>query len=107
MRIVVVTDHDIFASVVLALRAGANALLAKPVSESELVSVLLSPSQELPPIPDTPLRPQRRRWEHIHRIFEQCGRNAAETSRRLGMHHRTLHRILAKRAPSPRGSCQP
>jgi two-component system, response regulator RegA len=103
MRIVVVTYHDSFASVVLALRAGADDLLPKSLSESELVSVLLSCSQDLPPVPDTPLCVQRQRWEHIHRIFEQCGRNIAETSRRLGMHRRTLHRILAKRAPRPRG----
>jgi two-component system, response regulator RegA len=103
MRIIVVTDHDSFASVVLALRAGADDLLPKALSESELVSVLLSCSQDLPPVPDTPLCAQRQRWEYIHRIFEQCGRNIAETSRRLGMHRRTLHRILAKRAPRLRG----
>jgi two-component system, response regulator RegA len=103
MRIIVVTDHDSFASVVLALRAGADDLLPKSMSESELVGVLLSRSRDLPPVPDTPLCAQRQRWEHIHRIFEQCGRNIAETSRRLGMHRRTLHRILAKRAPRPRG----
>jgi two-component system, response regulator RegA len=103
MRIIVVTDHDSFASVVLALRAGADDLLPKSMSESELVGVLLSRSRDLPPVPDTPLCAQRQRWEHIHRIFEQCGRNIAETSRRLGMHRRTLHRILAKRAPRLRG----
>ena len=43
------------------------------------------------------------RWEHIQRIFEQCGRNRSETACRLGMHRRLLQRILAKRAPRPRG----
>ena len=41
----------------------------------------------------------RARWEHIHRVFEFCGHNVSETSRKLGMHRRTLQRILAKRAP--------
>jgi two-component system response regulator RegA len=41
----------------------------------------------------------RVRWEHIQRIFEQCGRNVSETARRLNMHRRTLQRILAKYAP--------
>ena len=36
MRIIVVTDHDSFASVVLALRVGADDLLPKSMSESSL-----------------------------------------------------------------------
>ena len=32
-------------------------------------------------------------------IIEFCGNNVSETSRRLGMHRRTLQRILAKHAP--------
>jgi two-component system response regulator RegA len=42
---------------------------------------------------------ERVRWEHIQRVFEQCGRNVSETARRLKMHRRTLQRILAKHAP--------
>jgi two-component system response regulator RegA len=41
----------------------------------------------------------RVRWEHILRVFEQCGRNVSETARRLNMHRRTLQRILNKHAP--------
>jgi two-component system response regulator RegA len=104
MRILAVTEHDSFAGVILALRAGADDLLPKPMGESELVSVLLDPLQALPPVPDTPLEARRRRWEHICRIFEQCDRNISEASRRLGLHRRSLQRILAKRAPRPRGS---
>jgi two-component system response regulator RegA len=41
----------------------------------------------------------RVRWEHIQRVYEQCGRNVSETARRLRMHRRTLQRILSKHAP--------
>ncbi len=101
--IVVVTDHDSFAGVVLAVRAGADDYFPKLVSESELVDALLGQSPTLPPIPTTPLRVERVCWEHIQRILEQCGRNRSEAARRLGMYRRSLQRMLTKRAPHPRG----
>ena len=36
------------------------------------------------------------------RLHEQCGRNVTHTAQRLGMHRRSLQRILGKRAPLPR-----
>jgi two-component system response regulator RegA len=104
MRIVVVTDHDSFATVILALRAGADDYLPKPVDETDLMDALLGRGQAMPQVPVTPLGIQRVRWEHIQRVLEQCGRNMSEAARRLRMHRRTLQRILSKRAPRPRGS---
>jgi two-component system response regulator RegA len=101
--IVVVTDHDSFAGVVLAVRAGADDYFPKLVSESELVDALLGRSPTLPPVPATPLRVERVCWEHIQRILEQCGRNRSEAARRLGMYRRSLQRMLTKRAPRLRG----
>lgn len=102
MRIVATTDHDSFASAILALRAGAADYLPKPLSEDGLVDALLGRTPVLPPVPETPLRIERVRWEHIQRILEQCDRNLSEAARRLSMHRRTLQRILSKRAPRPR-----
>ena len=103
MRIVVATDHDSFATVVLALRAGADDYLAKPVTDAELTDALLGRAPTLPSIPETPLGLQRMAWEHIQRILAQCDRNVAETARLLGMRRRSLQRILKKRAPYRRG----
>jgi two-component system response regulator RegA len=102
IRIVVVTDVDSFASVILALRAGADDYLAQPAGNSELIDALLDRMPMLPPIPDTPLGLGRIYWEHIMRMHEQCGRNVTHTAQRLGMHRRSLQRILGKRAPPPR-----
>jgi len=102
MRIVVVTDVDSFASVILALRAGADDYLAKPVGEGELIDALLGRAPILPPVPETPLGVSRACWEHVMRVHEQCGRNVSETARRLRMHRRTLQRVLSKRAPLAR-----
>lgn len=104
MRIVIVTDHDSFATVILTLRAGADDYLPKPVDEQGLLDALLGRSDGLPQVPLTPLGIQRVRWEHIQRVLEQCDRNMSEAARRLRMHRRTLQRILSKRAPRPRGS---
>jgi two-component system response regulator RegA len=104
MRIVVVTDHDSFATVILALRAGADDYLPKPVDETDLMDALFGRARAMPQVPVTPLGIQRVRWEHIQRVLEQCGRNMSEAARRLRMHRRTLQRILSKRAPRPRGS---
>jgi two-component system response regulator RegA len=102
MRIVVITDHDSFATVVMALRAGADDYLPLPVNESDLADALLGRRPALPPIPDTPLAPRRICWEHMQRILEQCDHHVTEAARRLQMHRRSLQRILSKRAPYPR-----
>jgi two-component system, response regulator RegA len=104
LRIVVITDADSFASVVMALRAGADNYLAKTADPAELIDALLDRSPELPPIPSMPLGLSRVCWEHIMRVHEQCGRNVSLTAQRLSMHRRSLQRILGKRAPQPRAA---
>ena len=101
-RIVVITDADSFATVVLALRAGADTLLPKPVDERELMDALLDRTPALPPVPETPLGVHRTCWEHVMRVYEQCGRNMTHSAARLGMHRRSLQRFLSKRAPPSR-----
>ena len=98
-RIVVVTDADSFASVIVALRAGADDYIAKPVDEDELIDALLDRAPMLPPVPDMPLGLSRTCWEHVMRVYEQCDRNVTHTAQRLGMHRRSLQRFLGKRAP--------
>jgi two-component system, response regulator RegA len=101
-RIVIVTDADSFATVVLALRAGADGLVPKPVDEGELLDVLFDRALMVPPVPQTPLGLHRTCWEHVMRIYEQCDRNMTQAAKRLGMHRRSLQRFLGKRAPMPR-----
>jgi two-component system, response regulator RegA len=103
-RIVVVTDADSFATVVLALRAGADGFVPKPVGEGELIDALLDRAPPLPPVPQTPLGLHRTCWEHVMRLYEQCDRNMTRAAGRLGMHRRSLQRFLSKRAPPPRAS---
>ena len=104
LHIVVLTQHPSFASVVVAIRAGAADYVAKPAGTDAILDALAGTAPE-PEVPDLPLAADRVEWEYVHRLFQQCGRNVTQTALRLGMHRRSLQRMLAKRAPAPRRSC--
>lgn len=99
-RAIILTGYGNIASAVRAVKIGAVDYLAKPVDADDVTAALLSTQQEPPDPPENPMSANRVRWEHIQRIYELCGHNVSETARRLGMHRRTLQRILAKRAPA-------
>ena len=98
-RIVVLTGYGNIATAVAAVKAGAVDYLPKPADADAVEAALLADGRPLPPPPENPMSADRVRWEHIHRVFEQCDRNVSETARRLKMHRRTLQRILNKHAP--------
>jgi len=98
-RGVILTGYGNIATAVTAVKLGAVDYLAKPADADEVFAALLAVSGKTADLPENPMSADRVRWEHIQRIYELCGRNVSETARRLGMHRRTLQRILAKRAP--------
>lgn len=99
-RAVVLTGYGAIASAVAAVKIGAVDYLSKPADADEVIAALLAPEGGgLPSPPENPMSADRVRWEHIQRVYEMCERNVSETARRLGMHRRTLQRILAKRGP--------
>ena len=98
-RVVVLTGYGAIATAVAAVKIGAIDYLAKPADADDISAALLARGDALPPPPDHPMSADRVRWEHIQRVYELCDRNVSETARRLGMHRRTLQRILAKRSP--------
>ena len=98
-RVVVLTGYGAIATAVAAVKIGATDYLAKPADADDISAALLAASDEMPPPPENPMSADRVRWEHIQRVYELCDRNVSETARRLGMHRRTLQRILAKRSP--------
>lgn len=100
-RMVLLTGYGNIASAVTAIKAGAADYLPKPVDPDHLLAVLRGEGTPFTPVPEPePMTPERVRWEHIQRIFSECGGNISETARRLRMHRRTLQRILNKHAPS-------
>ena len=97
-RIIMLTGYGAIATAVAAVKAGAVDYLQKPADADDVVKALLA-TGEAPEPPINPMSADRVRWEHIQRVYELCDHNVSETARRLGMHRRTLQRILAKRAP--------
>jgi two-component system response regulator RegA len=98
-RAIVLTGYDNIATAVNAVKRGAVDYLSKPADADDVAAALLSPDRRKVEPPENPMTANRVRWEHIHRTYELYGRNISETARRLGMHRRTLQRIVAKRAP--------
>lgn len=98
-RVIMLTGYGNIATAVAAVKAGAVDYLPKPSDSDAVEAALLAHGDALPPPPENPMSADRVRWEHIQRVFEQCGRNVSETARRLNMHRRTLQRILNKHAP--------
>jgi two-component system response regulator RegA len=80
------------------VKLGAADYLTKPADGDDLTAALLGQPTSGGTAPK-PMTAHRARWEHIHRVLEFSGHNISEASRRLGLHRRTLQRILAKRAP--------
>ena len=98
-RIVMLTGYGAIATAVAAVKAGAVDYLQKPADADDVVKALLAQGDDKAAPPENPMSADRVRWEHIQRVYELCDHNVSETARRLGMHRRTLQRILAKRAP--------
>lgn len=100
-RIVMLTGFGNIATAVAAVKAGAVDYLPKPADADAIAAALLQKDGTIPPPPEDPMSADRVRWEHIQRVYAQCGYNVSETARRLKLHRRTLQRILAKHAPKP------
>ncbi|OXE37604.1 MAG: two-component system response regulator [Phenylobacterium zucineum] len=98
-RVVMLTGYGNIATAVVAVKSGAVDYLSKPADADDVVCALLAGDCAMPSLPAKPMSADRVRWEHIQRVYEQCGHNVSETARRLDMHRRTLQRILSKRAP--------
>jgi two-component system response regulator RegA len=98
-RAVILTGYGNITTAVAAVKAGAIDYLAKPADADDVEKALLARPGSHPEPPENPMSADRVRWEHIQRVYELCNHNVSETARRLGMHRRTLQRILAKRAP--------
>ena len=98
-KIIMLTGFGNIATAVSAIKRGAIDYLAKPADVDDICKALLAEKDEAPEPPENPMSADRVKWEHIHRVYELCGKNVSETARRLNMHRRTLQRILAKPAP--------
>ncbi len=98
-KIVILTGYGNIATAVAAIKIGAVDYLAKPADPDAIAAALLNADGTAPPVPQQPMSADRVKWEHIQRVYHECGGNISKTARQLNMHRRTLQRILQKHAP--------
>jgi two-component system, response regulator RegA len=105
IRAVVLTNFGTVATAVAATKAGAADFLAKP-SDADTIEAALLGTASLQ-TDQTFMRPTAYEFRYILTIFEQYDRNLSETARAIGMHRRTLQRILRRHgiAPAANGEC--
>jgi len=101
-KIVVLTAYGSIATTIDAMKLGAIYYLQKPADADDVIAAF---QRDTPPAPGESATEfsapslERVRWEHINRVLADCEGNVSEAARRLGLHRRSLQRILQKYPP--------
>jgi two-component system response regulator RegA len=104
-KIVILTGYASVTTTAWAMRLGVAWYLPKPADADDILAAFAragAPAAALaepPPEPELPTL-ERAKWEHIQRVLLDCDGNVSEAARRLGMHRRSLQRMLVKFPPS-------
>ncbi|MEM7635943.1 MAG: response regulator [Pseudomonadota bacterium] len=91
---VMLSGYIDIATAAQAARAGAADCLVKPLSVEELEHALLTAAKRKPDHLPKMMNPTKARLQHIVSRWEKNDRNTSKTAAILGMHRRTLQRIL-------------
>ena len=95
--IVLISGYLTIDLTVEAVKAGADVVMAKPVTGLDIVRRL---EQAVPVNDDETPTLARAEAEHIERVLADCDGNVSETARRLGISRSTLQRKLRKQSDS-------
>lgn len=101
-RAVILSGYGNIPTAVSAVKAGAIDYLPKPADPDEVADALRAPVGGAAKPPEHPPCPNAVRRQHILNVFAECDHNVSVTARRLGMHRRTLQRLLAREIDLPR-----
>jgi two-component system response regulator RegA len=97
--VVILTGFGSIATAVEAVHRGAMDYLTKPADADQILAAFERDGELPPQVPDSQPTLARVEWEHIQRILAECQNNISQTSRRLGIHRRSLQRKLSKMPP--------
>lgn len=101
-RITILSGYGSVATAVEAMRVGVAWYLPKPADADDILAAFARAAQ--PPLTDATHEfdvptLERAKWEHIQRVLSDSGGVVSVASRRLGVHRRSLQRILARHPP--------
>lgn len=102
LRMLVLTGFASIATAVEATRRGAFDYRTKPVGLNDVLGALRGEPASVD-IPEAPLSLSRLKWEHIQRVLHEHDGNISATARALGVHRRSLQRMLEKKPPVEQG----
>jgi two-component system, response regulator RegA len=99
LRILILTGYASVSTAVAAIKAGAFDYACKPLDADEVLAKLQAANSAVTEseVTATPLSVKRLAWEHVQRVLQEHDGNISATARSLGMHRRTLQRMLGKR----------
>jgi two-component system response regulator RegA len=95
--IVLISGYGSVDATVLAIRAGAEDVIAKPVTYREIILRLEGEMTQATTFEPTTL--EGARWEHIQRALGEANGNVSLAARKLGVYRTTLRRWLRRYAP--------
>lgn len=98
VHLVLVTGYGCMEVGAAAVRAGADAVFAKPLSAAEIARVIDPQAANNTVSVNTPSA-DRALWEHIRRVLSDCGGNKSLAAKKLRIHRGTLQRWLDRPAP--------
>jgi two-component system response regulator RegA len=101
-KIVVLTAYGSIATTIDAMKLGAIYYLQKPADADDVLAAFQRGSAPASTESVTEFSApslERVRWEHINRVLNDCEGNVSEAARRLGLHRRSLQRMLQKYPP--------
>ena len=98
-RLVIVTSYGSVASAVRAVKLGVGGYLVKPASGAHVLRVAGHDAAALEETPASYLSLDRAIWEVLNEAVEQAG-TVSGAARRLGLHARSLRRMLVKYPPA-------
>ncbi|NBB92161.1 MAG: response regulator [Gammaproteobacteria bacterium] len=96
IRAIILTGYGNIPTAVASARLGAIDYIAKPATADEILDALIRPRDEYPPAPSHPISPVEAHKEHIEHVFLEMDKNVSRTARSLGLHRRTLQRLLKR-----------
>ncbi|MEX1056141.1 MAG: helix-turn-helix domain-containing protein, partial [Natronospirillum sp.] len=99
LRMIILTGYSSIATAVAAMQLGAINYVCKPANADEILVAFeadTSPAEQTE-VPDNPPSVKRLQWEHVQKVLRENEGNISMTARALGMHRRTLQRILQKK----------